>query len=75
MDIHFNCSRCGQPFSIEERGAGITVKCPLCNEQIEVPRPSESSLADELQKLATLKSQGVLSESEFEAAKKRLLGS
>lgn len=31
-------------------------------------------LADELRKLADLKSEGVLSEAEFEAAKKRLLG-
>jgi len=32
-----------------------------------------SSLADELKKLAELRSEGVLSEAEFEAAKKRLL--
>ena len=33
-----------------------------------------SSLADELQKLASLKEQGILSEDEFTAAKNKLLG-
>jgi hypothetical protein len=33
-----------------------------------------TSLSDELQKLANLKEQGVLSEGEFQAAKKRLIG-
>ena len=34
---------------------------------------SSTSLSDELTKLANLKNQGVLSEEEFQAAKKRLL--
>ena len=34
-----------------------------------------SSLVDELQKLASLKEQGILSEDEFTAAKNKLLGS
>ena len=34
---------------------------------------THSSVADELQKLAALKAQGVLSDIEFQAAKKRLL--
>ena len=33
-----------------------------------------SSIADELQKLARLKEQGILSDEEFQAAKKRLIG-
>jgi hypothetical protein len=42
-------------------------------QEMRVAQQSASSLADELQKLAMLKSEGVLSESEFEAAEKRLL--
>jgi hypothetical protein len=34
---------------------------------------SNSSLSDELSKLADLKSQGILSDEEFQAAKKRLI--
>jgi hypothetical protein len=42
-------------------------------EMRSAPSTAPSSIADELQKLAALKAQGVLRESEFEAAKKRLL--
>ena len=36
--------------------------------------PQEPDYAEELQKLATLKSQGIISEEEFEAKKKQILG-
>jgi hypothetical protein len=36
-DIRFNCPRCGQHLAVEQRGAGIAVGCPSCNEQIEIP--------------------------------------
>lgn len=36
--------------------------------------PAQTSVADELSKLNELKQQGVLSEEEFEAAKKKILG-
>src|SRR5262249_27988094 len=38
MDIRFSCPRCDQSLSVEERGAGMLVNCPNCNEQIEIPR-------------------------------------
>jgi hypothetical protein len=38
MDIRFNCPRCDQHISVEERGAGMLVNCPSCKEQIEIPR-------------------------------------
>jgi len=38
------------------------------------PAADSSSLVDELQKLASLKEQGILSEDEFTAAKTKLLG-
>ena len=40
MDIHFNCPHCGQHLSVEGRGAGITVNCPACKGEIEIPRGS-----------------------------------
>ena len=44
-------------------------------QKLRTSRPSTStSLSDELQKLAALTAQGILSDSEFNAAKKRLLG-
>jgi len=45
--------------------------------EIRTPKPAKSqatSLGDELTKLATLKSQGLLTDEEFQAAKKRLIG-
>lgn len=36
-DIRFNCPRCGQHLTVEQRGAGRAVNCPSCNEQIEIP--------------------------------------
>ena len=41
-DIRFNCPRCGQHLCVEERGAGMAVNCPSCNEQIEIPRNSNA---------------------------------
>src|SRR5438552_12529656 len=37
MDIRFNCPHCGQHLSVDERGAGITVNCPSCKGQTEIP--------------------------------------
>jgi hypothetical protein len=37
-DIHFNCPRCGQSLAVEQRGAGMAVNRPSCNEQIEIPQ-------------------------------------
>ena len=42
MDIVFNCPRCSQHLSVEERGAGTLVNCPSCKEQIEIPRSTGS---------------------------------
>ena len=38
MDIAFNCGSCGQHVVIDEKGAGITVQCPKCNQTLTVPR-------------------------------------
>jgi predicted amidophosphoribosyltransferase len=40
MDITFNCPRCGQNLSVDETGAGMTLECPTCKGQIQIPRPA-----------------------------------
>jgi len=37
MDLKFECPRCGQHLAVEERAAGMTVKCPSCEEKIGIP--------------------------------------
>src|SRR6266513_3427908 len=32
-DIRFNCPHCGKHLVVEQRGAGMAVNCPSCNEQ------------------------------------------
>jgi hypothetical protein len=44
MDIRFNCPRCGQHISVEERGAGMLVNCPDCKGEIEIPRGTAPQL-------------------------------
>lgn len=44
MDIHFNCARCGQNLSVDEKGAGLSIECPTCKGRIPVPaRPARST--------------------------------
>jgi hypothetical protein len=40
MDIHFNCPRCNQHLAVDRAGAGMTVNCPNCKGQIEIPLDS-----------------------------------
>jgi hypothetical protein len=59
MDIRFNCPRCGQHLSVEEKGAGMTVNCPSCKDPIEIPRGTAQQLPKApaptaLSRLATL---------------------
>ncbi len=48
MDIRFNCPRCGQSLSVEEKGAGMVVNCPTCKGQIEIPRSTAPAPAPKL---------------------------
>jgi len=43
-------------------------------QQYAPPEPAEPDYAAELEKLAQLKNQGIISEEEFEAKKKQILG-
>lgn len=37
-DIRFNCSACGNPLVVDERGGGLRIPCPHCSEYITVPQ-------------------------------------
>lgn len=42
--INFDCPECGHNLEVDERGAGFIVKCPECNEPIQIPdMPGEVS--------------------------------
>ncbi len=41
MDISFNCNNCGQHILIDAAGAGLSVKCPKCNNALVVPREAQ----------------------------------
>ena len=36
-DIVFDCPLCGKSLSIDARGAGLTVACPECSREVQVP--------------------------------------
>lgn len=38
-DIFFECPRCGKSLGIDERGAGLVVRCPDCGLRMQVPMP------------------------------------
>ena len=39
-DIIFECPRCGKSLGIDERGAGLIVRCPDCGLRMQVPVPA-----------------------------------
>ncbi len=39
QDIIFECPRCGKSLGIDERGAGLIVRCPDCGLRMQVPVP------------------------------------
>jgi len=39
-DIIFECPRCGKSLGIDERGAGLLVRCPDCGLRMQVPVPA-----------------------------------
>ena len=42
--INFDCPECGHNLEVDERGAGFIVKCPECQEPIQIPdMPSEET--------------------------------
>lgn len=47
-DIIFDCPHCGKSLAIDERGAGLVITCPDCNQQVQVPVPAEDDEADDV---------------------------
>lgn len=44
MDIQFNCPRCGQHLTVDDKAAGLQIECPTCKGRIPVPaKPASSS--------------------------------
>lgn len=68
MDIAFNCDKCGQHIVIDEAGAGMTVPCPSCNQNLTVPKKTEDvkkpdmtvNLGSSIQQLADLIDTGLM---------------
>ncbi|MEA3187433.1 MAG: hypothetical protein QOD99_1263 [Chthoniobacter sp.] len=38
-DVRFTCSHCQQPLVVDEEGAGLTVHCPQCSKELQIPSP------------------------------------
>lgn len=39
-NIIFPCPHCTRSLEVEPAGAGLTVKCPLCNKDVRIPQPA-----------------------------------
>lgn len=37
MDITFSCSSCGQQLAVDETGAGLSLPCPKCGQNLPIP--------------------------------------
>ncbi len=61
-DILFECGNCGKSLVIDRRGAGLTIRCPDCNAELQVPIPEDVDLA-EIDKSITADLTGVAEES------------
>jgi transcription elongation factor Elf1 len=45
-DIVFDCPKCGKSLAIDYRGAGLTIACSDCGEQVQVPIPEWMEITD-----------------------------
>lgn len=45
-DILFECEYCGKSLAIDYHGAGLTIQCPDCHKEIQVPIPEGIDLSD-----------------------------
>lgn len=45
-DIVFDCPHCGKSLAIDYRGAGLTITCSDCGNDIEVPIPDGMEIED-----------------------------
>ncbi len=45
-DIVFDCPHCGKSLAIDYRGAGLTIQCSDCDNDVQVPIPDGMELDD-----------------------------
>ena len=45
-DIAFECPHCGKSLSIDQRGAGLVIRCTQCGEPVTVPIPEGMEIED-----------------------------
>lgn len=45
-DIVFDCPHCGKSLAIDYRGAGLTIPCTDCGNDVEVPIPEGMEIGD-----------------------------
>ncbi|MBT3191794.1 MAG: hypothetical protein HN341_04500 [Verrucomicrobia bacterium] len=45
-DIVFDCPHCGKSLAIDYRGAGLTIKCSDCGNDVQVPIPEGMEIED-----------------------------
>ena len=45
-DIVFDCPFCSKSLAIDYRGAGLTIPCSDCGQEVQVPIPEEMQIAD-----------------------------
>lgn len=45
-DIVFDCPHCGKSLAIDYRGAGLSIPCTDCGQEVEVPIPEGMELTD-----------------------------
>lgn len=57
-DVSFECPQCGKSLSIDYRGAGLMIRCPVCREEIQVPIPEGVDIAD-IDRLGAVEVRGV----------------
>ena len=54
MDIIFNCPHCEQELAVDSSGAGSSISCPACGEEITIPnsKGAPAKAADRMKRRA-----------------------
>src|SRR5437588_6024459 len=49
-DVRFSCPACEQPLVSDAKGAGLTIHCPHCSGQVQIPFPTRTGAPASKQK-------------------------